>query len=115
MKSPTKDKTRLPSRSPSPADHTLPSGIYLNPSTEEEKRKDAEMKERFRKFWMMTTAEGFRDELGQIQTEPNMTQSKLAMLIDALSAGANNYMPSNNGTGSTSGQSEVELLLGVHK
>lgn len=44
-----------------------------------------------------------------------MTQSKLSMLIDALSTGANVYMPSNNGTGSTSERSEVELLLGVHK
>lgn len=41
--------------------------IPLDPSTEEEKQKDAEMKERFRKFWMMTTAEGFKDELEQIQ------------------------------------------------
>lgn len=66
MRSP-KEKRRLPSRSPSPVDHVLPTNIYLQPSNEEEKRKDAEMKEKFRKFWMMTTAEGFKDELGQIQ------------------------------------------------
>jgi hypothetical protein len=44
-----------------------------------------------------------------------MTQPKLAMLIDALSAGANVYIPSNNESGSTSERGEVELLLGVHK
>lgn len=44
-----------------------------------------------------------------------MTQPKLAMLIDALSAGANAYMPSNNESGSTSERGEVELLLGIHK
>lgn len=67
MKSPTDAKRQLPSRSPSPADHRLPINISLEPSNEEEKQRDAELKGKFRKFWMRTTAEGFKDELGQIQ------------------------------------------------
>jgi hypothetical protein len=43
----------------------------LEPSNEVDKRKDAKMKEKFRKFWMRTTAEGFKDELGQIQKVPD--------------------------------------------
>jgi ribosome assembly protein 3 len=67
MKSPKDAKRQLPSRSPSPVDHRLPINIPLEPSNEEEKQRDAELKEKFRKFWMRTTAEGFKDELGQIQ------------------------------------------------
>jgi hypothetical protein len=40
-----------------------------------------------------------------------MTKPKLAMLIDALAAGTNLYMPTSNGA-STAGTSEVNLLLG---
>lgn len=43
-----------------------------------------------------------------------MTKPKLAMLIDALTAGTNLYMPTSNGA-STAETSEVNLLLGELK
>jgi len=67
MKAPEKKGRRLPSRSPSPADDSLPISVPLNPTTEQEKAKDAQMKERFRKYWMKSMAEGFGDELQQLQ------------------------------------------------
>jgi ribosome assembly protein 3 len=67
MKPPEKKGRRPPSRSPSPADDSLPMSIPLHPTTEQEKVKDAQMKERFRKYWMKSMAEGFGDELQQLQ------------------------------------------------
>lgn len=40
-----------------------------------------------------------------------MTQSRLGMLIDALSSGTNVYLSTRNQTSSASDKSEVELLL----
>jgi hypothetical protein len=40
-----------------------------------------------------------------------MTQSRLGLLIDALASGTNVYLPPQDTDGSTSGKSEVELLL----
>jgi len=56
------------------------------------------MQEKFRKFWMSSVAEGFRDDLEQIRKqEPNMNTTKLAMLIDSLASGADVFRSSDQG------------------
>ena len=54
------------SPSPSPPPAIIPSFL---PSTDEDPTgsKTQEMREKFRKFWMASVAEGFKDDLGQIQ------------------------------------------------
>ncbi|KAG8807122.1 hypothetical protein FRC17_004641 [Serendipita sp. 399] len=111
-KGPSKGKQR--SRSPSPANMDLPRGLPLEPKTDEEKRTDAQFRERFRKFWMASMAKSFGDELAELQKEPNMTKPKLSMLIDALAAGTNIYLPTTN-DGSTTRIDEAEILLGLKK
>jgi ribosome assembly protein 3 len=73
MKTPPTKKPNLPSRSPSPVDPKIPSNIFLNPSNEEERQKDEQMRERFRKYWMKSMAEGFGEELEQIQKVSHLT------------------------------------------
>jgi ribosome assembly protein 3 len=77
MKSPKPTKRKYPSRSPSPRNSDLPMSLPMNPTTKQEKLKDAEMKERFRKYWMSSVAEGFKDELEQLQKVFNICKSFL--------------------------------------
>ena len=85
------------------------------------------LRERFRKFWMSSIADGFKDDLEEIRKvsayidpqyaicdclwscqEPNLGQSRLALLIDSLASGANIFSSS-----STNGQvNEIEAAIG---
>ena len=67
MKSPTRAQNLPPSRSPSTASYEMQTGLPLQPTTEAEKERDARFRERFRQFWMKSMAEGFGDELAQLQ------------------------------------------------
>lgn len=95
--------------------------------------KEQELKARFRQFWMGSVAEAFADDLNEIRKvseklfvrcnllqsltsflfcpcqEPNMTQSRLGMLIDSLAAGADVYSSRGPDGG---GMSEMEIVLG---
>ncbi|KDQ65162.1 hypothetical protein JAAARDRAFT_53058 [Jaapia argillacea MUCL 33604] len=87
-------RRRSPSASPPPA--TIPSfipdkeDILTGPTSPNEQV----LKERFRKFWMASVADGFRDDLEEIRKEPNMTTSRLALLIDSLASGADVFASS---------------------
>jgi hypothetical protein len=67
MKSPQQTRARPHSRSPSPPDPTIPSLVTVNPTTDEEKQRDAQLREKFRKFWMASAADAFKDDLEKIQ------------------------------------------------
>jgi uncharacterized protein YnzC (UPF0291/DUF896 family) len=41
--------------------------VTLNPITDEEKQRDAQLREKFRKFWMASVADAFKDDLEKIQ------------------------------------------------
>jgi len=105
MKSPQQTRARPHSRSPSPPDPTIPSLVTVNPTTDEEKQRDAQLREKFRKFWMASAADAFKDDLEKIQKEPNLSQSRLGLLIDSLAAGADLYV---NGES----MEEVRMVLG---
>ncbi|KAG6879848.1 hypothetical protein C0992_010806, partial [Termitomyces sp. T32_za158] len=70
------------SRSPSPPSAAIPSFLQNANATEEEL-----MKAKFRKFWMASVADGFKDDLEEIRKEPTLGTSRLAVLIDGLAAG----------------------------
>lgn len=109
------------SRSPSPPDPTIPPLVTLNPITDEEKQRDAQLREKFRKFWMASVADAFKDDLEKIQKvksapfdtpkilrvtqEPNLSQSRLGLLIDSLAAGAELYIDGKS-------TEEVKMVLG---
>ncbi|KIL60316.1 hypothetical protein M378DRAFT_44083, partial [Amanita muscaria Koide BX008] len=70
-------------------------------------QRNKEMQEKFRKFWMASVADGFREDLEVIQKEPNMNTTKLAMLIDSLASGADVFTSS----GSNNGVNEIGVAL----
>lgn len=49
------------------------------------------LKERFRKFWMVSVADAFKDDLEEIRKEPNLDASRLSMLVDSLASGADAF------------------------
>jgi len=53
------------------------------------------MKERFRKFWMSSIADGFKSDLEEIRKEPNLGTSRLSLLIDSLASGADIFASSS--------------------
>jgi ribosome assembly protein 3 len=67
LKSPHRTGTGPQSRSPSPPSPTIPSLVTLKPTTDEEKQRDAQLREKFRKFWMASVADAFKDDLEKIQ------------------------------------------------
>jgi len=82
---------RVPRRSPSlsPPPASIPSFLPSKTSaTETDEQNEQLLKDRFRKFWMASVADGFKDDLEQIRKEPGLTSSRLAMLIDSLASGA---------------------------
>ncbi|THU79989.1 hypothetical protein K435DRAFT_785004 [Dendrothele bispora CBS 962.96] len=96
--------------SPPPPSAAIPSFIPENGagSTNEQ-----EMKDKFRKFWMSAVADGFKDDLEEIRKEPDLTTTKLSLLIDSLASGAEVF--SSSGTsGDSSAQriNEMEMVLG---
>lgn len=54
-------------RSPSPPSPTIHPLVTLNPTTDEEKQRDAQLREKFRKYWMASVADAFKDDLEKIQ------------------------------------------------
>ncbi|EKM76090.1 hypothetical protein AGABI1DRAFT_131609 [Agaricus bisporus var. burnettii JB137-S8] len=94
--SPSKPTEIRRSPSPSPPPTNIPSFIppRNDPSTEE---KEREMKEKFRKFWMTSVAEGFRDDLEELRKESNLGTGRLALLIDSLASGAEIFSSSKHG------------------
>ncbi|QRV87828.1 ribosome assembly protein [Ceratobasidium sp. AG-Ba] len=110
---PTKHTKQPRSRSPSPPSTAIPP-FTPAPGTE----RDQELRTRFRKFWMASIADGFRDDLEELHKEPNLTESRLGLLIDSLASGADVFMaggPSssnaNHGLESASGANEMEIVL----
>jgi ribosome assembly protein 3 len=117
-------KPAAASRSPSPIRGDLPPFFPPGLSEEEKQKQEADLRERFRKFWMGTMAEAFKDDLEQLRKastpneqginysspslqEPNLTTSRLALLIDSLGAGAETFTSSTR----TGGVNEMELVL----
>nr|GAT53094.1 predicted protein [Mycena chlorophos] len=99
---------RRDSPSPEPHSPTLPS-FLPPPDAPNFVDAEKEMKERFRKFWMASVADGFKDDLEQIRVkEPNLGQSRLALLIDSLASGADVFSSS---TSQADGVNEMEVLL----
>lgn len=65
---------------------------------------------------MASIADGFRDDLEELHKEPNLTQSRLGLLIDSLASGADVFMtggPSSDSVnrGLESGVNEMEIVL----
>jgi len=77
---------------------------FISPNTLENEQV---LKEKFRKFWMASIAEGFKDDLEEIRKEPNLGPSRLALLIDSLASGADVFSSSSIG-GSVN---EMEVVL----
>ncbi|KAJ7815965.1 hypothetical protein B0H14DRAFT_2845865 [Mycena olivaceomarginata] len=70
-------------------------------------QEDAEqlMKARFKKFWMASVADGFKDDLEEIRVkEPNLGSSRLGLLIDSLASGADVFS-------STADINEMQVVL----
>ncbi|KAG8725876.1 hypothetical protein FRC12_023942 [Ceratobasidium sp. 428] len=110
-----KPKRRQESRSPSPPSTAIPPFLPV-PGTEGAQKREEELRARFRKFWMASIADGFRDDLEELHKEPNLSESRLGLLIDSLASGADVFMagPSSTSRGlaSTSGTNEMEIVLG---
>ncbi|KAF7305843.1 Rsa3 domain-containing protein [Mycena chlorophos] len=99
---------RRDSPSPPPQSPTLPS-FLPPPDSPNVVDAEKEMKERFRKFWMASVADGFKDDLEQLRVkEPNLGQSRLALLIDSLASGADVF----SSTTQADGVNEMQVLLG---
>ncbi|KAN0088222.1 hypothetical protein V8E55_005279, partial [Tylopilus felleus] len=89
--------------SPSPQPNVDIPPFMLPNAPESEKA----LKERFRKFWMASIAEGFKDDLEEIRKEPNLGPSRLALLIESLASGADVF--SSNSVGGCVNEMEVVL------
>jgi len=59
---------------------------------------------------MASVADGFADDLNEIRKEPNLTPSRLALLIDSLASGADVYATSSGPSGKK--LDEMEIILG---
>jgi hypothetical protein len=67
-------------------------------------------KDKFRKFWMTSIADGFKDDLEEIRKEPNLGSSRLSMLIDSLASGADVFSSSSQ-PGGGNAINEMEVVL----
>lgn len=127
--------TRRARRSPSPdipINTFLPSSFL--PETgkhEDDKQKEDELKGKFRKLWMSSIADAFKDDLEVIQKasplpssihssilttmilkssqEPNMNPSRLAVLIESLASGADVF--TSSAKPATSEVNEMEIIV----
>jgi len=73
-------------------------------------KKKRRLKRNSEKFWMSSVADAFKDDLEEIRKEPNMTTSRLSLLIDSLASGADVFsstMPSRE-----TAMNEMEVVLG---
>ncbi|KAL0954154.1 hypothetical protein HGRIS_005291 [Hohenbuehelia grisea] len=104
-----------PSRSPSPPSTAIPSFLPASTSSSDNPGdataaadQEQQLKDRFRKFWMASVAEGFGDDLEKLRKEPNLTTSRLGLLIDSLAAGADVFSSSS---ASHNGINEMDVVL----
>ncbi|KIO10817.1 hypothetical protein M404DRAFT_54738, partial [Pisolithus tinctorius Marx 270] len=91
--------TRNSPSPPPPSTVTIPP--FINPDSPPE--DELALKEKFRKFWMASLAEGFKDDL----EEPNLGQSRLALLIESLAAGADVF----SSTSTDGNVNEMEVVV----
>ncbi|KAI6105094.1 hypothetical protein EDD17DRAFT_297395 [Pisolithus thermaeus] len=100
-KGPTSPARDSPSPPPPSVVATPP---LINPGSPED---ELVLKEKFRKFWMASLAEGFKDDLEVIRKEPNLGQSRLALLIESLAAGAEVF----SSTSTDGNVNEMEVVV----
>ncbi|KAI6040674.1 hypothetical protein EDC04DRAFT_2893858 [Pisolithus marmoratus] len=107
---PTPSARNSPSPPP-PSVVTIPP--FINPGSPED---ELALKEKFRKFWMASLAEGFKDDLEVIRkargrqlspAEPNLGQSRLALLVESLAAGAEVF----SSTSTDGNVNEMEVVV----
>ncbi|GLB33189.1 putative ribosome-assembly protein 3 [Lyophyllum shimeji] len=96
------------SPSPSPPPGEIPSFIHTTDPAEKESQEQL-MKAKFRKFWMASVADGFKDDLEEIRKEPNLGTSRLSLLIDSLASGADVFTTSSRPNKSNS-INEIEVI-----
>ncbi|KAF5364354.1 hypothetical protein D9756_001115 [Leucocoprinus leucothites] len=105
---PTPKKSSKLRRSPSPSPPPAEIPSFLPPrgdaSAEE---KEMELKEKFRKFWMSSVADGFQNDLEELRKEPNLGTGRLALLIDSLASGADIFSSKADGD-----VSEMDVVMG---
>jgi len=97
---PSAKKQERDSPSPPP-----PAAVAIPPFASSSSEDEQVLKEKFRKFWMASLAEGFKDDLEELRKaskrrnveygclnisdqEPNLGPSRLALLVESLAAGA---------------------------
>ncbi|KAH9853303.1 hypothetical protein C2E23DRAFT_884901 [Lenzites betulinus] len=103
----TSSKPARRSPSPTPPPTAVPSFLPEKGVSEQEEQV---LKDRFRKFWMASVADAFKDDLEEIRKqEPNLPTSRLAMLIDSLAAGGDVFTSSR--VEPDSGMTEMEIVL----
>ncbi|TFK64175.1 hypothetical protein BDN72DRAFT_889649 [Pluteus cervinus] len=93
--------------SPSPPPQSVELPSFLPTGGEDDPQREQLMKEKFRKFWLSAVADGFKDDLEEIRKEPNLSTSRLGLLIDSLAAGADVFTSSE----SMNGIKEYEIIL----
>ncbi|KAJ6615450.1 hypothetical protein B0H10DRAFT_2040515 [Mycena sp. CBHHK59/15] len=99
---------RRNSPSPPPPSAALPTFI---PPRDDPNREDAEqlLKAKFKKFWMASVADGFKDDLEEIRVkEPNLGASRLSLLIESLASGADVFTSTSQ---NDQGVNEMEVML----
>ncbi|KAL4082151.1 hypothetical protein V8B97DRAFT_170850 [Scleroderma yunnanense] len=90
---PSVEKHERDSPSPPP-----PTAVAIPPFMAPGSSEDEQvLKEKFRKFWMASLAEGFKDDLEQLRKEPNLGPSRLALLVESLAAGADVFDQTGGG------------------
>jgi len=98
------------SASPSPPPPVIPSIIPTTVITEDQRAQDAALKDKFKKFWMLSVADAFQGDLEQLRKEPNMNTNRLSLLIDSLASGADVYTRSSSITPQQVAE-EMKLVL----
>ncbi|EKM58997.1 uncharacterized protein PHACADRAFT_249145 [Phanerochaete carnosa HHB-10118-sp] len=95
--------------SPPPIANSPPA--FLPP--EDPSHSEAALRTRFKKFWMVSVADAFKNDLEEIRKEPSMTKARLAVLIDSLASGADIFTSSPRSASSPDDQvNEMEVILG---
>jgi len=75
---------------------------------EEEAETEKILRDKFKKFWMASVADAFKDDLEDIRKEPNLNQSRLTLLIDSLASGAEVFTSSRQDNGDLN---DMEVVL----
>jgi len=77
---------------------------------EDDAQQEQILKEKFRKFWMTSVADGFKDDLEEIRKEPNLGTSRLSLLINSLASGADVFTSASR-PGDPQAINEMEVVL----